>query len=77
MKGTECVLRPPILQALRTLMQRQEVDFVYEYGTLPQPASTAVTVCSEGSSLLKDSVDVVLPLAPVQLLGAPPSYLQL
>ena len=58
-------------------MQRQEVDFVYECYVLPQPASTAVTVCSEGLSLLKDSVDIVLPLIPIQPLGAPRLRLRL
>ena len=60
------------LQALQTLMQRQAVDYDFEYYTLPQPASTAVTVLSAGPSLFKDAVDVLLPLAPQQPLGAPP-----
>lgn len=55
-------------------MQRQAVDYDFEYYTLPQPASTAVTVLSAGPSLFKDAVDVLLPLAPVQPLGVPPFH---
>jgi hypothetical protein len=52
------------MAALQTLMARQRVAYDFEYFSLDQPADAPVTVLSLGRSLLKETVDVTLPLRP-------------
>lgn len=57
------------VQALQTLMARQRVAYNFEFFSLDQPADAPVTVLSLGRSLLKDTVDIALPLRPTAPLG--------
>lgn len=60
------------MQALQTLLQRKAVDYDFQYYKLPQLADVAVTILSVAGSLLKDEVDVSLPLKPTAPIGVKP-----
>lgn len=59
------------MQALQTLVAAQKVAYDFEFFALDQPADAPVTVLSLGRSLLKDCIDLTLPLRPTAPLGAP------
>ncbi len=61
------------MQALKGLLDSKVVDYDFEFYQLPQPADAAVTLLSPAGSLFKDSVDLVLPLAPSGAFGKLPS----
>ena len=64
-----------LTQALKTIMEVKTVDYDFEFYQLPQWADAPVTILSDGPSMFKDSVDLVVPLQPEQSLGEPPTHL--
>jgi hypothetical protein len=52
-------------QALKNIIETNAVDYNFEYYQLSMPTDMPVTILSTGPSLLKGSVDVVLPVLPV------------